>query len=532
MFTLQNIKTKAPATRGRKNEIVAQLSAFNLKNGLRVWRANYTAADFARNLRSELESLGATFTAFANYLGSRIDLLPAAVCLELSKTESKSLSLSFSDVREIFINETARPPENEFLYLAEEPFEIQNFFQKHRAFLPDETEAVVKITNPEAEKNFLAEAEYLNLLASSFTRFMSQEHFSQAVEDFRRETVRQFDLRNEARDITPVKDNDFRFSTLRTPRVFSELSAAKVLTVERLKGTKFSDLLNDKNKNSSDANEAARLLCSVWFEQALYGESFPVVTGAENVILTDDKRIAFTDCAFSKLEPETQFNLRRYLTAALTEQIDRAADFWLKEFAAYRKADELNLRRHLRQIVVFRDSDWYQIGLHGEMLDLLILQWRAATENGFKPMSDLPSFYRGFFGAAGCSERLAPNGSSLIEGLEDARLLANLSDFGNLLSVQRLASDAGKYGSVMYDLPGRIDEFLRNDQAVEPRKISKPARKTAGLTMAVMLLAGAVVLLAPKLSAMFEESVWSKRLGVIAFLLCGIWLLRSIGRAE
>ncbi len=541
MFAPKVLKTRRTSIRQRQSEIVARLFAFNLTGGLRLLETRDGASassSFEHRLRLALESFGAAFSAFGFYMSSRVDLLPADFCLELSAINAAPAPLSFAAVRRIYQNEIGREPEDDFLYVADEPFETRFFYQKHKAWLPDESGAVVKIINPESEKLFAEDAQLLSLLAPAFTRFMSEKAFTRAVEDFRRTTALQMDLKNEARELALLKDTGSQFSMLYVPQIYNRLSAAKVLTVEKPDGTNLADLLTviqseDNTAHSFAAAETARSICAVWLQQTLYGTSFPVVTEAANVILTNDKRIAFTDCAFAVIEPETQLNLRRYMAAAAMDQDENAADLWIRELNDSGKSGETRLRQHLRQIVIFRDSDWYRSGMRGQMLNLLLMQWRAATKNGFTPQPALPSFYRGLFGAAYLAERLAPGGKSLIEGLEDARLLANLADFRKMLSVERLFTDADKYGSMMFELPYRFDELLRGEDVV---RVKKPAHQRANsgsaATTALMLLTGAMVLLAPQLSAIFEASVWFERFGIAVFLLCGIWLLRIIGRTN
>lgn len=541
MFAPKVAKTRKASARQRQSEIVARLFSLNLSSGFKIFKTNDEStaiATFERRLRLALESFGLTFAAFGSYLSSRVDLLPAAFCLELAEIKAASAPLSFASFRVIYNHEIGREPEADFLYVADAPFETQFFYQKFKAWLPDESAVAVKLVNPESERLFAEDAEILSLLAPAFTRFMSEKAFARAVEDFRRTTALQLDLKNEARELGSLEVTGAQFSLLYAPKIYGSLSTAKILTVEQPDGISLADLLKDIQTGENPAHsyiaaETARSVCAVWLQQTLYGSSFPVVTDAANVILTDDKRIAFTDCAFAVIEPETQLNLRRYLKAAAMDQADTAADFWIGELNDSGKTGESRLRQHLRQIVIFRDSDWYRLGMRGQMLNFLLTQWRAATESGFTPKPALPSFYRGLFGTAMLAERLAPEGKSLIEGLEDARLLANLADFRKMLSVERLFTDANNYGSMMVELPHRFDEFLRGENSVEVTK-PKPSRtnSNSAAATALMLLAGAIVLLAPQLTEIFETSVWLKRFGIAVFLLCGVWLLRIIGRTN
>ena len=377
---------------------------------------------------------------------------------------------AFAVVRQIYRDETGRELEKDFLYVTEEPFESRFFYQKHKAWLADGAEVIIKIIKPESETRFATDAEFLPMLAPVFTRFMGENAFAQSVEDFRRVTERQFDLKYEARDLALVNQDNGQFSMLWVPRIYKEFATEKFLTAEHLNGTSGAEFYKsgagaeNAGIHSFAANQTARLICSAWLQQTLYGQIFPIVAEASNVILTDDKRIAFTDCSFATLPPETQLNLRRYLSAAAMEQAEAAAGFWLRELSETRKSDEHKLRQQIKQIVLFRDSDWYRQGMHSQMLNLLLMQWRLATDNGFVPQPALPSFYRGLFSIASLAERLAPDGNSLVEGLEDARLLANVTDFRKMLSFQQIAADAEKYGSMMFELPHRFDEILRGEE--------------------------------------------------------------------
>lgn len=534
MFTLHANKIKRPMIHQRRNEIVARLAALGLSGGLRLLRVDDIEKN-GRKLRLAFENLGSVFSAFGLYLSTRVDLLSADVCLELSEITDESVPTSFDEVREMFFAQTGRNIEDAFLYFDEEPFESRLSNQKHKAWLHDGTQVAVKVIKPETETQFDVDEEFLDSFAPAFTRrLMSAESFAEATKDFRHGMRQQFDLKQQAQNFSLMAQDTTLLGMLYVPRIYKELSSEKFLTMEHLRGASLDNFFAGASLDGFSANEAketARLLCTAWLHQTLYGQTFPIVSDAAHIIILEDKRIAFTEAAFASLRIQTQMNLRRYLWAAALDQPDRAADFLLEEFNP--SEEDRKFREQLRQIVVFRDSDWNRKETSGQLLNLLITQWRVACECGLGPRSYLPSFYRGLFNIAKMAERVAPDGDSLTEGLEDARLLANLSPFQEMMDFKQLGANTDKYAALLMELPHQLNEMMRTNtlnQQMESRQ-QKRARKNSMTSMtSLMLLMATIAIVSPQFSEIANQSVWASRIGVIVFVLCGAWLLRLAGR--
>jgi predicted unusual protein kinase regulating ubiquinone biosynthesis (AarF/ABC1/UbiB family) len=524
MFALHANKIKSPTIRQRRSEIVARLAALGLSGGLRLLRA-CDAETYERKLRLAFENLGSVFSAFGLYLSTRVDLLPADVCLELSEIADKGTPTSFDEVREMFFAQTGRDIEDAFLYFDEEPFESRLLYQKHKAWLHDGTQVTVKVIKPETETQFVVDEEFLDSFAPAFTRqLMSAESFAEATEDFRRMTRQQFDLKQQAQNFSLMAQDAMRLGMLCVPRIYKELSSEKFLTTEHLQGVSLDNFFAD------EAKETARLLCTAWLHQTLYGQTFPIVSDAAHVIVLEDKRIAFADASFASVRTQTQMNLRRYLWAAALDQPDRAADFLLEEFNP--SEEDRKFRGQLRQIVVFRDSDWNQKETSEQLLNLLVTQWRVACECGLQPRSHLPSFYRGLFTIAKMAQRIAPDSDVLVEGLEDARLLANLSPFQEMMDIKHFGANVDKYGALLMELPHQFDEMMRTNtlnQKIESRQPKRAKKNSAASVTGLMLFMATIAIVAPQFSVIASQS-WAGRIGVIVFVLCGAWLLRLVGR--
>ncbi|MCA1593785.1 MAG: hypothetical protein LC754_14275, partial [Acidobacteria bacterium] len=413
----------------------------------------------------------------------------------------------------------------------------------------------VKIIRPEAEWDALRDLHLLYLLEAAFAEEVSGLSFRNAVADFAVILPQQLDLTNEAKAFATLAQDAADFENLRVPAVHRELCAPRVLTIERLSGVSLEEAARSFGEGrEEDANAAphdfpaglnrtglARLLCSVWLRQALLGRAFPVEPLPENITILPDRQIAFTGGFFATLPAEPQTNLWDYLIAVSLENPDRAYSSLLKELrAAGRLPDEERLRHGFRQVVPFRDSQWQSGGEGDEhyLAEHLFVHWRLATECGYLSQQHLASFYRGLFLITDAAQRLAPDGDSLAEGLQDARLLVSISRWREMLNPSRFGDQFDRYAALMLEMPRRLDEALTLVSEDSPRvKLHVPEaaehrrqKNSSAVLNAWLLVLASVALLLPRLTASMLAEPWAERINTVVFIFVGALLLRAANR--
>lgn len=532
---VQRAQSKSDRTtlKQRRKQVVERLAAFGLTRGphriVRAGRMWDREASLGLKLRLALSDLGPIFSSFGRYLATRVDLLPAADCLELEAIPDDATPMPEADVRQLIKSELGCDPDEVFLSFETESFESRLLHELHHACLRQNgMPVVIKFIRPEIAAQLLYDLELLELIEVPARGAV----FKNAVTDFAASLRQQMDLTNEARALETLQRDAENLEMLRVPEVIRDLCGTSMLTNERLP-SKPAEIL--------DRQGIARLLCSVWLRQALIGHTFPVEPCRANIALVSDKQIAFTGGIFSSLPGESQSNLWNYLIAAGNDNPDHACSCLLREVTPEGPsgADE-DLRHRFRQIVPFRDSGWYSDDDTNHLIEHLVVHWQAATDCGYVPQPHLPSFCRGLFAITRVAQQLSPETDPLLEGLQEARLLESVARMREMLSLQRLGDHADRYAALMMATPQRLDQMLTlasegsarvKLQVPETASQQRQKNSTAVMT-AMLLLLAAVAFALPRVTSSLVGNDWTGRINAVAFVACGGLLLLAASRTR
>jgi len=480
----------------RREQVVERLAAYGLTRGphriVRVGSAWDREASLGLKLRFAFTDLGPIFSSFGRYLATRVDLLPAADCLELEAIPDETIPMSHADVQQLMRSETGCAPEEVFLSFESEPFESRLLHQLHHARLRQNgLPVVIKFVRPEIAAQLLCDLELLELIEGPARSTI----FKKAIADFAATLRQQMDLTNEARALETLRRDAEDLEMLRVPEVVRDLCGTSMLAVEQLLC---------KSPESLDRDAVARLLCSAWLRQALMGHIFPVDPCRANVAVISDKRIAFTGGVFSSLPGDSQSNLWNYLIASGGDNPDHACSCLLKEVRPDGPpgADE-DLRHRFRQVVPFRDSGWYSGDDANHLIEHLVVHWQAATDCGYVPQPHLSAFCRGLFAIARLAQQLSPETDPLLEGLQEARLLESVARMREMLSLQHLGDHLDRYAALMMATPQRLDQMLtlasegsaRVRLHVPETTSHQRQKNSTAVTTAMLFLLAAVALL-------------------------------------
>jgi predicted unusual protein kinase regulating ubiquinone biosynthesis (AarF/ABC1/UbiB family) len=539
------------AVQGRRQEIEQRIAACGLVRGpRRLFSAEETAGPEqvrTRRLSLALEDLGPIFSAFGLYMSARPDLWALKDCFEFGTIADTAIATPEHLVRELFKNEIGCPSETVFTAFETKPFESRLLFQSHHARLADGAEVIVKVIHSEVESEFSFDVELLPLLKDAFAACgLSGTAFANAVADFSQVLEKQIDFVNEARAFEALGQDAQNYDVLRAPRVQRQISSSRVLVLEKLDGLRLSEAPVFKGASSGDTdwsrflgfgfdqNELARLLCEAWLRGALQGRAFSAEPRPENILLLPRKQIAFTGGAFAALPAGPQANLWNYLLAAANDQSDKACSCLLRELREEGKT-KADILQRFRQAMPFRDGGWNESGNCQTLAELLLVQWRFASECGFAPLMHLPAFYRGLFTIADVTRRIARGIDPLAEGIRDLRLLTGMAQFSRMLSQGHFAEQVDKYSALMMDVPQTVDEAL-NAVSEKGGTIRLPdssgERAVTGATSAVvaalLLVLAGVVLLSRSVGPMLFRAPWSERIGAIVFVTVCLMLLKTV----
>jgi ubiquinone biosynthesis protein len=207
---------------------------------LRQGRSPRSPEQRARNLREALERLGPTFSKLGQILSTRPDLLPPAFSEELARLQDRVPPLSESEVVSLMEAEFKVPWEDVFQRIEPEPMAAGTIAQVHRAVLANGDRVVVKVQRPGAEALIMQDVGLLELFAQKAAGRPSLTEVADlpAIIDYLAASLRrELDFRVEAANIERMRAVLQQFSRLEVPRIYDEISTARLLVMQEVQGT-------------------------------------------------------------------------------------------------------------------------------------------------------------------------------------------------------------------------------------------------------------------------------------------------------
>ncbi len=228
------------------------------------------------HVRLALGELGATFIKLGQVLSTRADLLPPDYQVELAKLQDDAPAVPVEAVRDAIAAELGRPVEQVFAAFDPAPLAAASIGQAHAAVLADGTEVVVKVRRPGVVEQVERDLEILRNLATTASRrwaVAEQYDLVGLVQEFA-ETIRaELDYLREGRNAERIAASFTDDPGVHVPRVVWDATTSRVITLERVRGIKISDVaaLDAAGiDRKALARRAAAMLVKMVFEDGFF----------------------------------------------------------------------------------------------------------------------------------------------------------------------------------------------------------------------------------------------------------------------
>ena len=199
----------------------------------------------ARAFREKLVELGPAYIKLGQVLATRGDLLPAAYIKELETLHDDVEPMAFHEVARLIEAELGAPLEELFPNINIDPLGTASLGQVHAATLPDGRDVVVKVQRPNIRPLLAEDIAFFHELAqflTDHTEAGKRIDLLGILRQLERALTDELDYRVEARNGAQFRKRLAEFPHLLVPRIIEGSSTDKVLTTERIRGTKVSEI--------------------------------------------------------------------------------------------------------------------------------------------------------------------------------------------------------------------------------------------------------------------------------------------------
>jgi predicted unusual protein kinase regulating ubiquinone biosynthesis (AarF/ABC1/UbiB family) len=261
--------------------------------------------DQAEEFTSDLESMGPTYIKLGQLLSTRVDLLPAAYTEALTRLQDTVEPFPAEQVREIIETELDMSVRHLFEEFDDEPLAAASLGQVHRATLPGGRPVVVKVQRPDVRETVRDDMEVLTKLAEladSKTHVGKRYGFAQLLRQFQRSLADELDYKREARNLVKLGDLTSDYDLLVVPQPVPTHSTSRVLTMDRIEGTKVTDV-GPLGLMDYDTSSIADQLFKAYLKMILDDGFLHADPHPGNLMLTEDGRLALLDLGMVAVVP-------------------------------------------------------------------------------------------------------------------------------------------------------------------------------------------------------------------------------------
>jgi ubiquinone biosynthesis protein len=199
----------------------------------------------AKAFRERLVELGPAYIKLGQVLSTRPDLLPLEYIKELEHLQDDVPEMPFEQVEQTIEEELHARTSKLFASFDDKPLGSASLGQVHAAEMRDGRSVVVKVQRPGLREQLADDIEYFRELAkflAAHTNAGSKIDLIGVVQQVEKALVDELDYRTEAKNAALFRKDLVEFSHLLLPRVIDAYTTHKVLTMERIRGTKVDEI--------------------------------------------------------------------------------------------------------------------------------------------------------------------------------------------------------------------------------------------------------------------------------------------------
>ncbi len=316
---------------------------------------NYQKLNGPKRLRLALEELGPTFVKFGQVLSTRPDFLPPTFVKELEKLQDSVPPFSSFQAQKIIEKELNKPLRKLFKKFETKPIAAASLSQVHKAILPNNEVVAVKVQRPGIKEIIESDLEILENLAGSLENRLQNGWVYQPkiiVAELKKAIEKEIDFTNEAYNFERFKINFKETEYIKVPKIYWEMSTAKVLTMEFIEGVKVNEITQEKYKNVFNAKKVAEQGARAILKQILEDGFFHADPHPANLLIQAPATIVMLDVGIvGYLDKKTIFKIAKLLQAVIDKNLEQIINYLESLNIIVKEIDKSLFRQDLKELL-------------------------------------------------------------------------------------------------------------------------------------------------------------------------------------
>jgi ubiquinone biosynthesis protein len=526
--------------RQRYREIVSVLArhGFGVVNG-RMLRHETKDRARAEQLRLACEELGTLFIKLGQALSTRSDILPPAYRTELAKLQDDVAPLPTELITQVIEQDLGAPPSTIFSRFDDTPLGSASIGQVHAARLTDGREVVVKVRKPGVDGIVHVDLEILTTLVDEWSPHIHAlvEYDAKGLLSEFADTLRaELDYGREAANEELFRAIFKSDGGLNVPDVIERYTRSRVLTEERIRGRRVSELadLPAPHRSAISQHLVRFVVAPALVHGVFYGDPHP-----GNLLVQDDSSLSVIDFGkVGRLTAEQRRHVIDMFLAIARKDPDHLTDSFLNVTTQAHPVDRATIQSEVEHMLEqYADLSLGRLEIGDALGELLELVRR----NRLRLPGNLVLFFKAAAMCEGLLQAIDPQRSfsDYLRPMIEKMILQEAKE--ELSRSRDSALDAIELG---LELPHRLDRILAQieqgdlqvwtrtqDSEVLIQRLERlAARLNATLLVAACIVGLAIVFL------IYRPHAWHDWIGVVFWIVVAaatigaaraLWRLRT-----
>lgn len=488
----------------------------------------------AEAFATSLKEMGPTYVKFGQILSTRPDIVPPEYIAALESLQDQTEPFSFAEVEKIVETELGGRISKIFDTFESTPMAAASLGQVHRAALRDGREVVVKVQRPNVREEVHKDLEVFTDIAQALeqhTDLGRKMNLVGSIEQARITLMNELNYLQEARNTELLRENLVSFPQIYVPTVIHDLTTARVLTTELVKGKKISKL-TPLQMIDHDYAALAGVITQAYLKQICVDGFWHSDPHPGNVFIRDidgESQIVLLDFGMcSRISQEFQDEIVKLLLAISSNRGAEAAEACARMSEIQEQFDAVKFTREISQVVAnFHDVDVQQINVGQLMFNVISI----ANNNELKVPAELAMLAKTLLHLDAITKKLDPNfdPQTVIRDYAEQLMVQKLQQKFNPRNFYPALLDLNQ---LILDLPHRTREIL--DMTAASRltfgiKLTQAEQFLSGVHKIANRIAVGVVIAALLVSSSLMMR-YAHTLAMVGYLLAaaaGVYLVAS-----